>query len=161
MFLSGLSRRSVALGLMVSLVACYTQRPLALAMPAPATRIVAEVTDSGVVAMSDAIGPGSTEVEGVVVTADAGAWTLQLVRVNHRDGRSIIWNREVVTFPRDALTNVMERTLDKKRSWVTAGLITASALLVGGLFGVIAGGENQGEEPIPSESLAPAGGRRY
>lgn len=146
---------------MVSLAACYTQRPLALVVPAPATRIVAEVTDSGVVAMSNAIGPGSIEVEGVVVSADTGTWTLQLVRVDHRDGRSILWNREVVTFPRDALTNVMERTLDRKRSWVTAGLITASALLVGGLFGVIAGGENQGEEPIPTESLVPAGGRRY
>jgi hypothetical protein len=158
---SGLFRRSVALGLMVSVMACYTQQPLVMAVPAPATRIVAQVTDSGVVAMSDAIGPGSTEVEGLVVSANGESWTLQLVRVDHRDGRSIVWNREQVTFPRDALTNVMERTLDKKRSWLTAGIITASALLVGGLFGVITGGEDQSEPPVPTENVVPAGGRQY
>lgn len=158
---SNVFRKAVALGLMVSLMACYTQRPLALGLPAPETRIVATLTDSGVVAMSNAIGPGATEVEGVVVSADSGAWTLQLVRVDHRDGRSIVWNREQVTFPREALVNVMERTLDKKRSWVTAGLITASALLVGGLFGVITSGEGNDTDPIPTERRAPAGGRAY
>jgi hypothetical protein len=161
MYSNGLFRRSVALGLMVSLAGCYTQRPLALAVPAPATRIVATVTDEGVVAMSNAIGPGSTEVEGIVVSANAETWTLQMLRVNHRGGQSVIWNREEVAFPRAALANVTERRLDKKRSWMTAGLITASALLVGGLFGVITGGEGGEEPPIPTENVVPAGGRSY
>jgi hypothetical protein len=156
-----LFRRGVALGLMVSLAACYTQRPLAMAVPTPQTRIVATVTDSGVVAMSNAIGPGSTQVEGVVVSADAETWTLQLLRVEYRGGQSVMWNREQVSFPRSALTNASERTLDKKRSWMTAGIITASALLVGGLFGVITGGEGGEEPPIPSENVVPAGGRSY
>ena len=84
-----------------------------------------------------------------------------MLRVDHRGGTSVVWNREPVTFPRDALTNVTERTLDKKRSWLTAGLITASAVLVGGLFGVITGGEDSGQPPEPTENVTPAGGRAY
>ena len=158
---TSLVRRCVAVVLMVSLAACYTQRPLAMTIPEPTTRIVATVTDSGVVAMSNAIGSGSTEVEGIVVSADTETWTLQVVRVNHRGGQSVMWNREQVTFPRGALTNVTERTLDKKRSWITAGLIAASTLLVGGLFGAITGGEEEGEPPVPTENVVPAGGRAY
>jgi hypothetical protein len=154
-------RRAVALGLMISLGACYTQRPLALPVPAVATRIVATVTDSGVVAMSSAIGPGATEVEGVVVSADANSWTLEMLRVDHRGRSSVTWNREHVTFAPDAFTNVTERTLDKKRSLLTAGLITASAVLIGGLFGAITGGGDEGEQSGQTENVAPVGGRAY
>lgn len=146
---------------MISLWGCYVQRPLTMAVPAPAMRIVATMTDSGVVAMSNAIGPGSTEIEGIVVSADTDRWTLEMLRVAHRGGTSVTWNREHVTFPRDALTNVTERSLDKRRSWLTAGLITASAFLVGGLFGAITGGGDEGDGPNPAENVTPAGGRAY
>ena len=152
-------RRGVALGLMISLGACYAQRPLAV--PVPATRVVATVTDSGIVTMSSAIGPGATEVEGVVVSADSSTWTLQLLRVAHRSGNYIVWNREEVTFPRSALTNVTERTLDQKRSLLTAGLITAAAFLIGGLFNAITGGGDDGEQSVPTENVAPVGGPIY
>ena len=154
-------RRGVALGLMVSLTACYTQRPLAETIPAPAMRIVATMTEAGVVAMRDAIGPGSTEVEGVVVSADANGWTLEMLRVDHRGNNSVRWNREHVTFPRDALTNVTERTLDQKRSWLTAGLVAVSVVLIGGLLGAITGGGDEDEQSVPTENVTPAGDRIY
>ena len=154
-------RRGVALGLMTSLGACYAQRPLALPVPAAATRVVATVTDSGIVAMTSAIGPGATEVEGVVVLANANNWTLAMLRVEHRGRRSVMWNGERVTFPRDALTNVTERTFDKKRSLLTAGVITASVVLIGGLLGAITGGGDEGEQSGPNENLAPVGGRSH
>jgi hypothetical protein len=93
------------------------------------------------------------------VSAEADRWTLEMLRVEHRGGTSVVWNHEHVTFPRVALTDVSERTLDKKRSWLTAGLITASAVLVGGLFGVITGGDDSGEPPVPTENVTPPGGR--
>jgi hypothetical protein len=132
-----------------------------MVVPAPATRIVATMTDSGVVAMGNAIGPGSTEIEGIVVSADADQWTLEMLRVDHRGGTSVAWNREQVTFPRQALTNVSERTLDKKRSWLAAGLVAASAVLAGGLFGAITGGEEGGEPPVPTENVTRGGSRAY
>ena len=155
-----LFRRGVALGLMLSLAACYTQRPLG-GVPAPAVRIVATMTEAGAVAMTNAIGPGSTEVEGVVVSTDADRWTLEMLRVDHRGRSSVAWNREHVTFPRDALTNVTERALDKKRSWLAVGVVAASTVLIGGLLSAITGGGDESEPSAPTENVAPAGGRVY
>jgi hypothetical protein len=150
----------VAVFLLLSTTACYTHRPLATPVPAPATRVVAEVTDSGTVAMSNAIGPGAVEVEGVVATASDEVWNLQLVRVDHRDGRSIPWNRETVAFPRHLLTNAMERQLDRKRSWFAAGAIVAGALIAARLFTLIGADDPTDENPLPQEILVPAGARR-
>jgi hypothetical protein len=155
-----LFRRGVALGLMLTLTACYTQRPLGT-IPAPATRIVATMTEAGAVAMTKAIGPGSTEVEGVVVSVDADSWTLEMLRVDHRGRNSVTWNREHIIFPRDALANVAERALDKKRSWLAVGAIAASAVLIGGLLSSITSGGDESEPSAPTENVAPAGGRTY
>ena len=145
------TRRSLqcAVGLVPLLTACYTQRPLTTAVPAATTRIVAQVTDSGVVAMSNAIGAGATEVEGVVAAADATSWDLQVIRVDYRGGTSVLWNREPVNFPRYTLTRATERTLDKKKSWLAGGLITAGALLAARVFGAFGFGDNPGTDPPP------------
>jgi hypothetical protein len=153
-------RASVPLALLVLLTACYTQRPLEAPVPTPSTRIVAAVSDSGIVAMSNAIGPGAVEIEGVVAAANADVWNLHLVRVEHRDGRSIPWNRELVSFPRHALARPMERRLDRTKSWLAAAGITAAALIVGRLFQALATDDRNGGEPPPLESVIPVGGRR-
>jgi hypothetical protein len=85
-----------------------------------------------------------------MVDSDGDSWRLQMLRVDQRGGFSTRWNREIVTFPRFALTNIQERVLDKKRSWAFAGLAAAvvlgSTLLFGG---VISGGEGDREPPPP------------
>jgi hypothetical protein len=140
--------------------ACYTQRPLVTPAPPPATRIIAQVTDSGTVAMGNAIGAGAIEIEGVVASTNGNTWDLNLLRVDHRDGRSIPWNRELVSFPRFALTNPTEKRLDKTRSWIAAGIITASAFIAARLFNLIGADDTTGDDPVPQEILIPGGGRR-
>jgi hypothetical protein len=135
--------------LFVGLTACYTQQPLETPVPAPATRIIARVTDSGAVALGGAVGSGALEVEGVVATADEVAWNLNLVRVDYRGGTSVIWNRELVTFPRNMLSNVSEKKVSKPRSWLAAGLLTAGAFLASRLFSQLGGDEEGGGEPTP------------
>jgi len=144
-------QRSVcwAIGLVPLLTACYTQRPLTAVAPAATTRIVAQLTDSGVVAMANAIGAGAMEVEGVVAAADAASWDLQVIRVDYRGGTSMPWNGERVSFPRYTLTNASERTFSKKKSWIAAGLITAGAVLAARLFGAFGFGSGSGSEPLP------------
>jgi len=133
------------------LAACYTQRPLTVPVPTVGTQIVASVTDSGVVAMSNALGPGAVEVEGVIAAADASAWELQLVRVDYRGGTSTLWKREVVTFPRSTLATPIEKRRDKRKSWLAAGLITASALLAARVFtGALGGGGGSDTPPTPA-----------
>jgi hypothetical protein len=142
-------RRVVAVASSLSFfTACYAQQPLTTLVPAPATRVVAQLTDSGVVTMAGAIGPSAAEVEGVIAEANADTWTLHLVRVEQRGGVSTTWNREPVRFPRSVLTNVRERKLDRNRSWFAAGIVAAAAVAVALLFGPVLGGGGGDSGPI-------------
>jgi hypothetical protein len=133
---------------------CYVQQPLETGIPAPATRIVAQVTDSGAVAVGGRLGPGAVEVEGVVSSADESAWNLNLLRVSYRGGTSSTWNREMVSFPRFALSNATERHLDKTRSWLVAGLIGGGVFLASRLFSesISGSGDGDGSGPTPQNS---------
>lgn len=131
------------------LAGCYTQLPLATPLPVPEQRIVAQVTDTGVLAMSNALGPGAQEVEGIVATADATAWDLRMLRVDYRGGTSVVWNQELVRFPRSALSQATERRFSKGRSWIMAAVVTSTALLAARFLGVIGGGEDNKPPPPP------------
>src|SRR5688572_25879128 len=137
----------------ITTAGCYLEQPLTVIPPPPTTRIIAQLTDSGTVALSDDIGPGALEVEGVVSSADANAWTLQLIRVDHRDGRSINWNREPVTMRRSLLSNPMVRRLDKKRSWLAAAGITIGAILAARAFDLLGSPDDEPDQPPPPASV--------
>ena len=139
----------LAVGILPLLAACYTRGPLTTPVPAAGTRIVAQVTDSGVVALSNALGAGPVQVEGVVAAADGTSWDLQLVRVDYRGGASVLWNHERVNFPRATLDHPTEKRLDRGKSWLVAGAVTATALLAARLLGAIGGGETPNQPPPP------------
>ena len=141
----------------VLLTGCFTQHPLETMAPRPETHIIAQVTTTGAVDMEGQIGPAPVEVEGVVAQADANGWQLHLLRVDHRGGTSVAWNRELVTFPRGALTTPTEKRFDRRRSWITGGLITAAAFVAARLFGGQAADDAPNGEPIPVESRVPEG----
>src|SRR5262245_6074629 len=141
--------RAFVLGPLFLSAACYRQLPLEAPLPHPAPRIVAQVTDTGVVAMSNALGPGAQEVEGIVVAADNTNWDLRMLRVDYRGGSSVLWKQEQVRFPRTALSQATERRFSSGRSWVMAGLVTSAALLAAKFLGVIGGGEGDNKPPPP------------
>jgi hypothetical protein len=118
--------------------------------------VLATLTDSGTVVMGGLIGTGATGVEGLVSSADASAWDLRLLKVEHRDGRSVQWNQEVVRFPRSVLTGAASKEIDTKRSVVAAVLIVAGAVLASGLFSAVTGGDEGGDPPPPPAARVPA-----
>jgi len=134
---------------------CYKQVPLETLTPSPATRVVAELTDSGVVAMGNALGPGAMEVEGVVSAASEAQWTLQLIRVDHRGGQSVMWNREPVAFARTLLANPMTVKLDRTRSWLAAAGIVAGAVIIAKSFNFFGGADTGSGGEIPQNSVVP------
>jgi len=141
--------RSSIVGLVFLLGACYMQAPLETPLPVPEQRIVAQVTDTGVLAMSNALGPGAQEIEGIVASADNTAWDLRMLRVDYRGGTSVVWNREVVRFPRSALSQASERKFSSSRSWLMAAVVTSTALLAARFLGVIGGGAGNKPPPPP------------
>jgi hypothetical protein len=139
------ARYAAPLALFLS--ACYTVEPLdTAAPPLPATIIVAQLTDTGTVEMANKIGPGAQEVEGIVSSADAKTWNLNLTRVDHRGGTSVSWNHEQVSFPRFALTQVSVKKRDKTKSWLAGVGVVALAVIAARLFGVL-GADTQPETP--------------
>lgn len=116
------------------LAACYTQAPLSEFPPPVSTRMIAQVTDSGVVAMANAIGPSAVEVEGVVQGYANDTLTMQMLRVDHRGGSSVSWSRESVPFPRYALRSPTENRLDRKKSWMAAGGVVIVAFAASKAF---------------------------
>lgn len=141
------------------LAGCYKQIPLS-STPVPATRIVAVLTDSGTVAMGNALGAGAQTIEGVVTKATDREWTLAMLRVDHRDGRSQAWNREPVSFPRPALTDPVVVVLDKKRSWLAAAGIVVGALTIARSFNLFGGDETPPDGPAPAAIIIPLPGGR-
>src|SRR6476661_9176257 len=99
---------------------CYTQIPITNFPPPPATHLIADVTDSGVVAMGRALGPSAKSVEGIVQSASRDSITLQMMRVDHRVGADVVWNHEPVSFPAYALTNSAENRFDRQRTVLAA-----------------------------------------
>ena len=137
---------------------CYVEKPLTTLPPPPATRIAATLTDSGTVAMSNAIGAGATRVEGVVTAANDNVWVLQRLRVDHRDGRAIDWNREPVSFAPRLLVQPTVKTLDKKRSWLAAGGILIGVFVASQAFDLFGSSEEDRDTTPPPHSVIPSGG---
>jgi len=155
-----MKRRFVLAGLLwvPGFAACYTQVPLETAAPPPDTRVIARVTDSGAVVIGSRVGAGASEVEGIVASANQDEWTINLLRVDYRGGVSTVWNREPVTFPRYALSNLTEKRVNKTRSWMAAGLFVFGAFAATRLFGH--GGSDEEDPPIivPEVIWSPTGG---
>lgn len=138
---------AIATGLLTS--ACYSTRALSSAIPAPETRIIAEVAQEASVGLEPAIGRNAVAVEGFVSGVRDGEWELRLLRVDYRQGPSVFWNQELVVFPAGALLSVRERRLDTMRSVLLAGGITVGAALAARLAGAGGSLNDPGGDPGP------------
>lgn len=143
--------RLAALSLALLLPACYVVQPLATPMPAPGTRIVGELSDRGMADMDPLLGPGATEVEGLVALADSSTWQLRVLRVDRRDLSSETWKGERVAFARSTFEDVHVRRLSKSRSYFMAGGILAAALVAARLFNVAGIADSGGGGTAPPQ----------
>ena len=144
---------AVALVSTTLLTACYTQTPLSEFPPSPSTRMIAQVTDSGVVAMANAIGPAAVEVEGVMQGFANDTLRIQMLRVDHRGGSSVSWSREIVPFPRNALRSATVNRLDKKKSWMAGAGIIVGAFAASRLFTALGSDEPPDDGTNPQQTL--------
>lgn len=151
-------QRLLPFGLCIAVGACYTVKPLDTTPPAPATHISAQLTDSGTVMMGNALGPGVVSVEGVVKSADRNAWTLRMVSVGQRDGRSILWNHELVSFPSRALREAHVRKLDRRKSWLAAAGITIGAFVAARAFDLLGADDSKDTTPAAEVIVIGVGG---
>jgi hypothetical protein len=140
-----LSRRLTGLVLLCSFAVTGCYRAVAVPeTPAPATRIVATLSPAGAEALAATIGADAVEVEGHVVRWSDTEAELELVRVDYRGPRSVLWNRERVVFPVTALRDVRQRTLDTRRTAAFVGAVATTVTVLAIIFFRFVGGSDEG-----------------
>jgi hypothetical protein len=127
--------RGLALMLAAVLVlpGCYRSLPLH-DRPEPGMRIMAGVTREGAAALEDQIGRDVIRVEAVTGAVNAETVELRLINTWDALGREVSWRREAVAFPRQHLHSLQERELDRTRTWLAAGAVTAAVVVLGRVF---------------------------
>ncbi len=150
-------RRAALAAAASALGGCYAQVPLA-SLPAPGTRIVAELSDAGRVGMASQVGPSVTSIEGLLDSAATDtAYQVNVLFVSYIDGTVAKWAGEPVTLRPAFVGTLYERHLARGRTAVLVGGVAAAVgvfALTRGL-GVLGGGSDNstpGGQPPNSNS---------
>lgn len=128
---------------MVSLVlvasSCYRFTPIEGATPARGQQVRLSLSDEGSVRMAPLIGPRIDAIDGRTVQSTDTSLVVAVEAVVTRGGRSMTWSMEQLTVPRSAVSSIRTRTLDRRKSWIVAGLGVVGAIALGEVFGLGSG----------------------
>lgn len=135
----------------VSLTGCYTyvQRPVAEA--APNTRVAAEISDAGRIALGEQMGSEVARIEGEVVQSSDSAMHLMVSEVRYLNGTSNKWEGQEVTLRPQDIKAFSQRTYSKQQSVIMAivvGGAIALAIAAAAFTGLIGGNSGQ-DKPGP------------
>jgi hypothetical protein len=131
--------------------ACYRYTPAASATPSSGDVVRLDLTTAGIGRMSSVLGRDAVAVEGSILAADDTSYTMSVSGTRQRENQSTLsWAGERVVIPRSAVQSVERRSLDKKKTWLVAGLVVLGAIaakvIVSG-FDALAGGDDGGTMP--------------
>ena len=115
---------------------CYRFTPVEGGVVARGQEVRLSLTDEGSVRMAPMIGPRIAAIDGRMLETADSAYTLAVTAVVGQGGRSMAWSNERLSVPRNALASVRTRTLDRRKSWIIAGLGVVGAVALGDLFGL-------------------------
>lgn len=130
--------RHAALTLLLLVAGCYTYRPLENPAPASGTRVAANLTDAGSVALASQIGPGVSSVRGEVLESSPDALLLALTSVLGRNEQETFWKGEQVRIPLTTVARVEQRRFALGKTVLFGGAV------LGGLFAAIKAFEGGG-----------------
>lgn len=103
--------------------------------------------------MAPLIGPRIDAIDGRMMQSTDTALVVAVQAVVSQSGRSMAWSMERLSVPRSAVASIRTRTLDRRKTWITAGLAVVGAFALGELFGYgngfggfLGGGNNGGKK---------------
>lgn len=129
-------------GLILALVtltgasACYRLTPIEGTTPEPGSDVRLSLSDEGSVRLAPLIGPRISAIDGRALESSDSAVVLAVQAVVAQGGRSMAWSQERLSVPRSAVTAYRTRMLDRKRTWIVAGLTVVGAIALGEAFGI-------------------------
>ena len=115
---------------------CYKLTPIEGAVPEAGVEVRVELTDAGSAGLAPLIGPRISAIDGRSLAANDSALVLAVQAVVAQGGRSMAWSSERLEVPRAAVSSVRGRTLDRKRTWIVAGLSVVGVMVLGDAFGL-------------------------
>jgi hypothetical protein len=115
---------------------CYRLTPIEGPTPAPGREVRLSLSDEGSVRLAPLIGPRISAIDGRAMESSDTALVVAVEAVVARGGRSMPWSQERLSVPRSAVSAIRTRTLDRKKSWIVAGLSVVGALALGDVFGL-------------------------
>ena len=127
------------LPIVLAFASCYRFTPIEGATPQRGQEVRLALSDEGAVRMAPMIGPRISAIDGRVLETGDTAIVLAVQSVVAQGGRTMSWSQERLAVPRVAVASVRTRTLDRKRSWIVAGLTVVGAIALGEAFGIGSG----------------------
>ena len=134
-----IDRISGAILIVLATTSCYRLTPVEGGAPARGLEVRLSLSDEGSVRMAPLIGPRIAAIDGRVLDMADTAYVLGVTAVVAQGGRSMTWSNERLTVPRSAVSSVRTRTLDRKKTWITAVFGVVGAIALGEVFGVGSG----------------------
>ena len=129
-------RLIIVLALALLTVGCYRLTPIEGAVPDAGSDVRVGLTDAGSARLAPQIGPRIGAIDGRALQSNDSAIVLAVAAVVSQNGRSIAWSQERLSVPREAVSSLRTRVLDRKKTWIVAGLSVVGALALGDLFGL-------------------------
>ena len=133
--------------------ACYRYAPPSTVTPSSGDVVRLDLTTAGVGRMSSVLGRDAVAVEGSILSVDDTSYVMSVSGTRQRENQSASsWAGERVVIPRSAVQSIERRSLDKKKTWLVAGLVVLGAIaakvIISG-FDALAGGDDGGTTPTP------------
>lgn len=115
---------------------CYRLSATEGGAPTVGRELVLELSDRGALELAPQLGAQLRSVTGRVSAFGDDGYRVAVTQTNSRGGVETLWRGEEAAIRRDYVLSVAERRLDKRRSWIVAGLSALGVILAGEAFGV-------------------------
>lgn len=115
---------------------CYRLAPIEGSTPAPGREVRLSLSDEGSVRLAPLIGPRIGAIDGRALESSDTALVVAVQAVVAQGGRSMPWSLERLSVPRSAVSSIRSRTLDRRKTWIVAGLSVVGAIALGDVFGL-------------------------
>ena len=115
---------------------CYRLSATEGGAPTVGRELVLELSDRGALELAPQLGAQLRSVTGRVNAFGDDGYRVAVTQTDSRGGVETLWRGEEAAIRRDYVLSVAERRLDKRRSWIVAGLSALGVILAGQAFGV-------------------------
>lgn len=105
---------------------CYSYAPLETGVPPAGETIEFHINDRGRFELGERLGPGVAKVEGRLTGTTDDQYLVNVAAVSLLNGERNRWSGESVRLSRGHVDRAAVRTLDKRRSWMAAGVVVVS-----------------------------------